>query len=37
MLPFDVKDIPVLFWDGQKSLKEQLRKRVKTIAEKQGR
>jgi hypothetical protein len=32
-----VKDIPVLFWESQKSLKEQLRKRIKAIAVKQGR
>jgi hypothetical protein len=31
-LPFDVKDIPVVFWDNQKTLKEQLRKRIKAIA-----
>jgi len=36
-LPFDVKDIPVLFWDGQKSLKEQLRRKIKAIANDQGR
>jgi len=36
-LPFDVKDIPVIFWDSQKSLKEQLRKRIKSIAAQQGR
>ena len=36
-LPFDVKDIPVLFWENQKGLKEQLRKRIKAIAAKQGR
>lgn len=36
-LPFDVKDIPVVFWENQKGLKEQLRKRIKAIAEKQGR
>jgi hypothetical protein len=36
-LPFDVKDIPVLFWVNQKGLKEQLRKRIKAIAAKQGR
>jgi hypothetical protein len=36
-LPFDVKDIPVIFWDSQKSLKEQLRKRIKAIATQQGR
>jgi len=36
-LPFDVKDIPVLFWENQKSLKEQLRRRIDAIAAKQGR
>ena len=36
-LPFDVKDIPVLFWDGQKGLKEQLRRKIKAIATNQGR
>ena len=36
-LPFDVKDIPVVYWESQKSLKEQLRKRIKAIAAKQGR
>ena len=36
-LPFDVKDIPVLFWESQKSLKEQLRRRINAIAIKQGR
>jgi hypothetical protein len=36
-LPFDVKDIPVIFWDSQKTLKEQLRKKINVIAAKQGR
>lgn len=36
-LPFDVKDIPVVFWENQKGLKEQLRKKIKAIAAKQGR
>jgi len=27
-LPFDVKDIPTIFWDGQKQLKEDLRRRI---------
>ena len=36
-LPFDVKDIPVIFWDSQRTLKEQLRKKIKTIATKHGR
>ena len=30
-LPFDIVDIPVLFWDTQKHLKDQLRIRVKEI------
>lgn len=32
-LPFDISDVPVIFWTGQENLKEQLRKRVKAIAE----
>lgn len=36
-LPFDVKDIPVIFWENQKGLKEQLRKKIKKIAAEQGR
>jgi len=36
-LPFDVKDIPVIFWENQKGLKEQLRKKIGKIATKQGR
>jgi len=31
-LPFDIADIPVLFWSGQEELKEKLRRRVKEIA-----
>jgi hypothetical protein len=27
-LPFDIVDIPVVFWQGQEDLKEQLRKRI---------
>ena len=27
-LPFDVKDIPTIFWEGQKQLKDDLRKRI---------
>ena len=30
-LPFDVADVPVIFWDTQKSLKEQLRKRLTNV------
>lgn len=36
-LPFDAKDIPVLFWENQKGLRERLQKRVAFIAERQGR
>ncbi len=36
-LPFDVKDIPTIFWEGQKQLKDALRTKVTGIAEKQGR
>lgn len=36
-LPFDVHDMPVLFWDSQTRLKEQLRVRIRLIAQKQGR
>jgi hypothetical protein len=36
-LPFDVKDIPVIFWENQKGLKEQLHKKISKIAAKQGR
>jgi hypothetical protein len=35
-LPFDVKDIPVVFWENQTGLKEQLRKKIRAIATKQG-
>jgi hypothetical protein len=31
-LPFDIVDIPVLYWSGQEELKERLRRRVKEIA-----
>jgi predicted Rossmann-fold nucleotide-binding protein len=30
-LPFDVKDIPTIFWDGQKRLKEDLKKRIQAV------
>jgi hypothetical protein len=30
-LPFDVKDIPTIMWDGQKQLKEDLRARIMEI------
>lgn len=36
-LPFDVKDIPVIFWENQTRLKSQLRKKVKEISLGQGR
>jgi hypothetical protein len=36
-LPFDTKDIPVCFWNGQTALKEALSGKVKEIAEMQGR
>ncbi len=36
-LPFDVKDIPVIFWKNQKGLREQLSKKIKAISSKQGR
>jgi len=36
-LPFDVKDLPTIFWDGQKKLKEDLRAKIALIAQMQGR
>jgi hypothetical protein len=36
-LPFDISDIAVIFWEGQKQLKEKLRERIATIAATQGR
>jgi hypothetical protein len=36
-LPFDIADIPVIFWEGQKQLKERLRDRIEAIATAQGR
>ena len=36
-LPFDVADIPTIFWEGQKQLKDRLREKLKVIAEIQGR
>ena len=36
-LPFDVKDIPVVFWKNQKGLREQLAKKIRAIASTQGR
>ena len=35
-LPFDIADIPVLFWSGQEELKEKLRRRVKEVASAKG-
>jgi hypothetical protein len=32
LLPFDISDVPVIYWDGQENLKEQLRKRIGTFA-----
>jgi hypothetical protein len=36
-LPFDVADIPTIFWEGQKQLKDRLRERIGAIASTQGR
>ena len=36
-LPFDVRDMPTIFWEGQKRLKEDLEAKIRLIAEKQGR
>jgi hypothetical protein len=36
-LPFDVADIPTIFWEGQKQLKDRLREKVRKIASSQGR
>lgn len=36
-LPFDISDVPVIFWDGQENLKEQLRNRIGAIAPRRGR
>lgn len=36
-LPFDISDVPVIFWDGQENLKEQLSKRIGAIAARLGR
>jgi hypothetical protein len=30
-LPFDVKDIPTIFWDGQRKLREDLKKRIQAV------
>ena len=36
-LPFDIADIPVVFWSGQNELQDRLRRRVKEIASTLGR
>jgi hypothetical protein len=36
-LPFDVKDIPVVFWRNQKQLREGVERRIAAIAATQGR
>jgi hypothetical protein len=36
-LPFDVADIPTIFWEGQKQLKERLREKLTALASTQGR
>ena len=36
-LPFDVKDIPVIFWENQTGLKKQLTKKVQAISARHGR
>ena len=38
-LPFDVKDMPVIFWNpiDQKTLRDKLRDKIRLIAETQGR
>ena len=30
-LPFDVKDVQTVFWDGQRQLKEDLKKRIRAV------
>jgi predicted Rossmann-fold nucleotide-binding protein len=37
LLPFDINDIPTIFWEGQKQLKERLKERIGEIASGQGR
>lgn len=37
ILPFDVADIPTIFWEGQKQLKGRLREKIGIIASTQGR
>ncbi len=36
-LPFDVKDIPVVFWSNQKKLREGVARKIEAIAARQGR
>jgi nucleoside 2-deoxyribosyltransferase/predicted Rossmann-fold nucleotide-binding protein len=36
-LPFDVKDVPTVFWKGQKQLKDKLAEKIRAIAVSQGR
>jgi nucleoside 2-deoxyribosyltransferase len=36
-LPFDVHDIPTIFWESQKQLKELLRHKLGRVAAEQGR
>jgi nucleoside 2-deoxyribosyltransferase len=36
-LPFDLHDIPTIFWDGQRNLKTRLREKIEKIASSQGR
>ncbi|MGE0592438.1 MAG: hypothetical protein AB7G23_09555 [Vicinamibacterales bacterium] len=37
LLPFDVHDVPTIFWENQKQLKDGLRRKVREIATSQGR
>lgn len=36
-LPFDVRDIPTIFWEGQKQFRDELGKKIKAIAATHGR
>lgn len=36
-LPFDISDVSVIFWEGQKQLREKLKDRMQAIASTQGR
>jgi hypothetical protein len=31
-LPFDVKDVPTIFWDGQRQLKDDLRAKIESLS-----